>query len=77
MRMWVENGVKNFTLCQMFISKATKESITPLKVLKSWQDLRVDLFGPIPDKKHILVALNTLTRFATAKMVSLTATSHQ
>ena len=72
-RRWVENGLKNCTLCQMFASKVTKEPITPLKVPKTWQDLSMDLFGPISDKTHILVALDTLKRFPTAKTVSSAA----
>ena len=52
----------------MFTLKVNKEPTTPLKVpQKPWQDLRVYLFGPIPEKKHILVFQGQTNMFSNCK----------
>ena len=46
----------------------------PLRVPeKAWANVNVDLFGPMPDKRHVLVVQDSLTRFPAAKIVSSTA----
>ena len=58
----------------MFTLKANKEPTTPLKVpQKPWQDLRVYLFGPIPEKKHILVFQGQTNMFSNCKKIPSTA----
>ena len=61
----------------MFTNKTTKE---PLKIIKhpeeAWQDVSIDLFGPMPDKKHIVVVQDMNTRFPAAKVVPSTGGDH-
>ena len=47
----IEEKVKSCKLCQMFTNKTTKEPLktTPLPE-NAWQDVSIDLFGPVPDK---------------------------
>ena len=60
--------------CQLLTSKATREPQASLKVPDSaWNTVALDLFGPIPGGKHILVAQDTLTRFPTATFVPNTS----
>ena len=59
--------------CQLFSPKTTKEPIAPQKTPKhAWEEVNIDLFGPLPDKKHVLVVQDGMSRFPTAKIVSST-----
>ena len=39
----------------------------------SWESVSIDLFGPMPDHKHVLVVTDLSSRFPAAKVVSSTA----
>ncbi len=73
----IEKKVKLCKPCQMFTNKTTKE---PLKIIKhpeeAWQDVSIDLFGPMPDKKHIVVVQDMNTQFPAAKVVPSTGGDH-
>ena len=40
--------------------------------LNAWERVSVDLFGPMPDKTHILVAQDMMSRFPAAKILAKT-----
>ena len=70
----IEEKVKQCPSFQIFTGKHTKEPLQPLRVPeKAWANVNVDIFGPMPDKRHVLVVQGSLTRFPAAKIVSLTA----
>ena len=60
--------------CQMFSRKYTKEPIIPNKVPnKNWEEISIDLFGPMPSKNHVVVLQDLATRFPCGKIVSSTS----
>ena len=70
----VEEKVKGCKTCQLYTPKTTKEPIAPQRTNDScWQEVSVDLFGPLPDKRHVLVVQDTLSRFPAASIVQTTA----
>ena len=74
MNEFIESAVRNCQLCQMFTIKTTKEPITPIEPPSTpWKEVSIDLFGPMPDKKHILVVQDIFTRFPAAKIVNSTS----
>ena len=69
----VEEKIKGCKTCQLFTSKNTKEPIAPQKTCDSaWEEVSIDLFGPLPDKKHVLVMQDTMSRFPAATILSST-----
>ena len=70
----IESAVKGCTNCQMFTNKTMKETIVPHTTpSSSWEKVNIDLFGPMPDNKHVLVVTDTTSRFPAAKIVPSTA----
>ena len=68
--------VKKCEPCQTYTMKTTKEPQGTLKVpQKAWQQVALDLLGLMPNRKHILVAQDTLSRFPVAKIVPNTKAS--
>lgn len=72
-----ETKVKNCKMCQMYTNTGSKQ---PQKILsvptQPWEDLSIDMFGPMPDGKHIIVVQDTMTRFPDATIVPSTAAKH-
>ena len=70
----VEAELKACKSCQLFTRKGEKEVMgvmpTPEKV---WDTVNVDLFGPMPNHKHVLVVQDQLSRYPAAKIVPSTA----
>ena len=69
--------VKNFVLgcadCARFVDKKTKEPITPHKVpCSAWDTVSVDLFGPMPSSRHVVVVQDIGSRYPAAKLVAST-----
>ena len=65
--------VKSCKECALYVDKKTKEPITSHKVPnKSWETVAVDLFGPMPSSKHIVVVQDLGSRYPAAKLVSST-----
>ena len=55
----------------MFSNKKTSEPIQSHKVPdKCWDTVAVDLFGPMPNKNHVVVVQDLASRFPVAKLVS-------
>ena len=69
----IENFVENCEDCQMFTNKRTKQPLIPVVAPKRpWNDVSIDLFGPMPDQKHVVVVLDSASRFPAAKIVPST-----
>ena len=59
--------------CQLFTDKKTRFPEKAHKVPeKCWFEVAVDLFGPMPASKHIIVVQDLASRFPAAKVVSST-----
>ena len=59
--------------CQLFTRKTTKEPLKPTPLPETaWEDVNIDLFGPMPDKRHVLVVQDSYSRFPAAKIVPST-----
>ena len=56
--------------CQLFTEKTTKEPQGVLKVHeRAWQQVSLDLYGPLPNNKHIIVVQDTVSKFPAAKLL--------
>ena len=65
--------VKTCKECACYTEKKTKEPLNHHKVPKHcWGTVAVDLFGPMPSSKHIVVAHDLASRFPAAKLVAST-----
>ena len=74
----VKEKVSTCQSCQIFTSKATKEPISPQRSTEQgWEEVSVDLFGPLPNKKRVLVVQDTMSQFPAATIVSSGCSSHQ
>ena len=70
----IEDKVSAYKGCILFTNKTTHEPIYPHQTSdKSWEDVSVYLFGPMPDGKHVVVVLDKTSRFPAAKIVQITA----
>ena len=59
--------------CSHYVDKKTLEPIQHHKIPdKCWSTVAVDLFGPMPTSKHVVVVYDLLSRFPEAKLVSST-----
>ena len=66
----VEEYVAKCKECTIFTNKRTKDCIHPLTTdQEPWENVNIDLFGPMPDSKHVLVVTDNMTRFPAAKIV--------
>lgn len=69
----VEEFVKSCNDCSVFVDKKTKEPIKPHRVPeKCWETVAVDLFGPMPSSKHVVVVHDLASRFPAATLVTST-----
>ena len=63
--------------CQVRTASPFKAPLTPTPIPeKPWQAISIDLFGPLPDRRHILVARCNLSRFPDAKIVRSSGAKH-
>ena len=70
----VESFVKQCEGCSLYTDKKVKEQIIHHKVpQKCWEKVAVDLYGPIPSSKHVVVVQDLLSRYPEAKLVTSTA----
>ena len=62
--------------CQTFCSFTDKKTSHPLKAhevpARNWDTVDVDLAGPMPSSKHVVVVQDLASRFPVAKLVSST-----
>ena len=69
----VQDFVRQCESCQLFTDKKTQEPIIPHKVPeKCWSEVAVDLFGPMPNAKHVVVVQDMASRFPAAKIIAST-----
>ena len=68
----IEEMVNNCKNCRMFTSKYKKNPLIAqdLRSRKPWEKVSIDLFGPMPDKKHVVVVQDMVSRFPAAKIVN-------
>ena len=73
----VKQFVESCKECNMFSDKKTSEPIKAHEApRKRWETVAVDLFGPMPSSKHIVVVHDLASRFPAAKLVASTKASH-
>ena len=61
-------------MCQRFTLKTTKEPVASQHTSGvDWEEVNINLFGPMPDKRHILVVQDAMSRFPAAKIVPNTS----
>jgi hypothetical protein len=74
----IENAAQRCRTCAMFTSKNRKNKLHPqsLESFNAWEKVSIDLFGPLPDKRHIIVAQDMLSKFPAAKILSKTDAEH-
>ena len=59
--------------CLMYTDKKTKEPIQHHIIPeRCWEKVSVDLYGPMPSKKHVVVVQDVTSRFPAAKIVNST-----
>ena len=72
----VQEFVLSCSDCASFVEKKTKEPIQPHKVPETaWEAVSVDLFGPMPSSRHVVVVQDIGSRYPAAKLVSSTKSS--
>ena len=72
----VKKFVSGCPECLVFVDKKTKEPLVHHEVpSKSWETVAVDLFGPMPSSKHVVVVQDLGSRYPAAKLVSSTKAS--
>ena len=69
----VADFVHHCSDCSAYVNKKTLEPIKHHKIPeKSWDTVSVDLYGPMPSSRHIVVAQDLSSRFPAAKLVTST-----
>ena len=69
----VDQYLKTCKTCACFVDKKTKEPLDHHKVpAHCWDTVAVDLFGPMPSSKHIVVVHDLASRLPAAKLVKST-----
>ena len=69
----VKDFVKSCPDCLTFTDKKVSHPISAHKVPnKCWEAVSVDLFGPMPSRKHVVVVQDMASRFPAAKLVTST-----
>ena len=72
----IEKFVKGCKMCAMFnpITRKNKLHTQSVAGLNAWEKISIDLFGPMPDNHHILVAQDMVSKFPAAKIMGKTDT---
>lgn len=74
MNIKVSKYLEQCTDCSIYTDKKSKEPLKSHNVPdRCWEKVAVDLFGPMPSQKHIVVVQDLASRFPAAKIVSSTA----
>lgn len=70
----IKKKVEGCKECLMFTNKTTHEPLHHHQTSQnSWEDVSVDLFGPMPNGKHVVAVLDKTSRFPAAKIVGNTS----
>ena len=74
----VQEVVRSCKECAMFTPKNRKNPLQPhmLKEFNAWEKLSIDLFGPMPDQRHVIVAQDMVSKFPAAKILTKTDAAH-
>ena len=74
----VQDMVNNCQECAMFTPKNRKNHLLPhkMKDFNAWEKVSVDLFGPMPDHRYIIVAQDMVSKFPAAKILNKTDAPH-
>ena len=74
MKNLVAKNLEGCKTCQLFTPKTKEEPVAAERTnTGGWEEVSIDLFGPLPDKKHVLVVQDTMSRFPAAAIVQNTA----
>ena len=68
----VKDFVQGCKDCSIFVDKKTKEPIKHHEVPRKCWEVAVDLFGPMPSSRHVVVAQDIGSRYPAAKLVAST-----
>ena len=72
----VQKKVEGCHTFQVCTKKTTKEPIAPQVTTEyPWEEVNIDLFGPMPNNKHVLVVQDNMSRFPAAKIVPSTSST--
>ena len=70
----IEERISSCPLCQIHTTSPVKSHLVPTPIPdQPWDSVSLDLFGPLEDQRHILVARCHLSRFPDAKIVPSTS----
>ena len=74
----VQKMVQGCKECAIFTPKTRKNILIPHKLedYNAWEKISVDLFGPMPDHRHIVVAQDMVSKFPAAKILKKTDANH-
>ena len=66
--------VRNCKICTMFTPKNKKNRLHAQGIEKHgpWEKVSIDLFGPMPDSKYVIVVQDMVSKFPAAKILSKT-----
>ena len=74
----IEHAVNGCISCAMFTPKNRKNQLYPHDLQKhnAWEKVSIDLFGPMPNQEHIIVAQDMMSKFPAAKILKRTDAEH-
>ena len=74
MKEKVQKHINDCFDCKLFTDKKCSEPLKHHQIpTKCWETVAVDLFGPLPSKKHVIVIQDLASRFPVAKIVKSTS----
>ena len=66
----VESKVFKCDQCALFTKKNTHEPLQPHTTSdRAWKDDSVDLFGPMPNRRHVVAVIDKTSQFLAAKII--------
>ena len=73
----IEDYVRSCHECQIYTNKITRNPLTSAPLPDNpWENVSLDLFGPMPRGDHVLVARDNFSRFPAAELVKSTSSKH-
>ena len=75
---YIEKAVKACRECTLFTSKNRKNKLHPqiTEEYNAWEKLSIDLFGPMPDDRHVVVVQDMVSKFPAARILTKTDANH-
>ena len=67
----IEKAVNACKECSLFTSKNRKNKLHPqiTENHNAWEKVSIDLFGPMPDSRHVVVVQDMVSKFPAAKII--------